>query len=137
MLFLLKHKETITTGIGSTALTAIAVLLFKNPTQTTLLLVLQLAGAAILLYGLTLGFMRHRDPSPLLFALLGLGGLILLRASNLPPLMPLLGSICFITAGGWSILVTSHNKSTDTNAPGLDEFLDQSLLPSEEKDADQ
>ena len=142
MLFRSKPVEIGATVLGAVVLATISGLLSRpieqvpenlhNFLQPASVQTLHGIFSIILLYGLGVGMIRHRDPSPLLFALLGIGVFSLLSYNNLPSFLPLLCSACFAIAGLWSIFITSHNTEV-SKTPRLDEFLEKSLLTAKKE----
>lgn len=137
MFFRATRKELLATIVGATALTVLAGVLSRpvetlSPSmasllQPALLIGIEVIFASVLLTGLAFGFLRHRDPSPLLFAILGAGGLFLLHLGNLPIFLPMICGSCFVISSCWSLLISTHSSVGHTEPPRLDDFLDQTI----------
>ncbi len=148
MLFHASKKEAVVTIAGALLLAALAafigipqeitvstlydarIILEQNP-----LIAIELVLGVLLFFGLLAGFRRHKDASPLIFAFLGFGGLLMNFFGNLPLYLPLLCSLCFLIEGLWSISLRKEDAmARKTEAPRLDSFLDNLLLPEENTD---
>jgi hypothetical protein len=139
MLFHMHRKEGVLTILGTLALIGlsltdlprVATSVPEVLTQTAVLLSLEILTTCMLLVGLSMGFRRHRDVSPLLFTLLGFGTLMLNTFGNLPLFLPLLCALAFLVAGIWNAVLRSQKKNVRTTMPTFDAFLDNTLLPED------
>ncbi|MCK5019027.1 MAG: hypothetical protein KAS32_18345 [Candidatus Peribacteraceae bacterium] len=103
--------------------------------QKFVLLPVIFLSAIILFTGLIIGMYRHRDISPITFAILGISVLPLFIFWDLPLLLPALCSLCFFIAGLWNIVLPKNNKELqEIDTPTFDSFLDNTILPEEKND---